>query len=68
MLLEAESLQNPEPSSSSINPNQAATYVKLKHFAMRGYTTASMMGTMMTIKMAFTVCGGSGEGPLALSQ
>lgn len=53
----------------SVNPSQTATYVKLKpHFAMSGYTTASTMGTMMTIKMAFTVCRGSGEGPLTQPQ
>lgn len=61
--------QTTATNSVSVNPSQRATYVKLKpHFAMSGYTTASTMGTMMTIKMAFTVCRGSGEGPLVQSQ
>lgn len=51
------------------NPNPLVTYVKLRpHFAIRGYTTASMMGTMITIKMAFTVCRWSGDELLLLSQ
>lgn len=33
------------------------SYVKLKpHFLMRGYTSLSMMGTRVRIKMGFTIC------------
>lgn len=43
--------------SPNPDPKPRVTYVKFKpHFAIRGYTTASTMGTIMTIRMAFTVC------------